>query len=142
TKDGESATPPEAIRLQFMVENITDTALELQRRGVKFDQMPSRVADNSAFLISSFHTPHGIGIELWGFDARFDHRESAQKAEISKEEKKPSKDTPAENSIADQISGDALAIKEPAALEIDHHTGQTDIENVTGEIEYGPDEEF
>lgn len=80
-REDEAPTPVGAIRLQFMVENIIETAHELERRGVKFDQMPARVADNSAFLIGSFHTPNGIGIELWGFDARFTYPEEPQSRE-------------------------------------------------------------
>lgn len=80
-REDEAPTPEGAIRLQFMVENIIETAHELERRGVKFDQMPARVADNSAFLIGSFHTPNGIGIELWGFDARFKYPEEPQSRE-------------------------------------------------------------
>jgi len=68
TREGEQPTPLGAIRLQFMVQQIVETAIELQRRGVKFNQMPTRVADNSSFLIGSFQTPNGIGVELWGFD--------------------------------------------------------------------------
>lgn len=70
TREDENPTPRGAIRLQFMVQDIIETANELERRGVKFLQMPARVADNSAFLIGSFLTPNGIGIELWGFDSR------------------------------------------------------------------------
>jgi catechol 2,3-dioxygenase-like lactoylglutathione lyase family enzyme len=69
-REDENPTPLGAIRLQFMVQDIIETANELERRGVKFLQMPARVADNSAFLIGSFQTPNGIGIELWGFDSR------------------------------------------------------------------------
>lgn len=70
TREGELPTSQGAIRLQFMVQDIIETARELERRGVEFTQMPARVADNSSFLIGSFRTPNGIGIELWGFDAR------------------------------------------------------------------------
>jgi hypothetical protein len=72
TRDGENPTPLGAIRLQFMVQDIIETSIELERRGVKFNQMPARVADNSAFLIGSFRSPNGIGIELWGFDSRLE----------------------------------------------------------------------
>jgi catechol 2,3-dioxygenase-like lactoylglutathione lyase family enzyme len=80
TRDGEQPTPLGAIRLQFMVQHIVETAIELERRGVKFNQLPARVADNSSFLIGSFQTPNGIGVELWGFDAgketiKFDSQE-------------------------------------------------------------------
>jgi catechol 2,3-dioxygenase-like lactoylglutathione lyase family enzyme len=70
TREGELPTPHGAIRLQFMVQDIIETSHELERRGVEFTQMPARVADNSSCLIGSFRTPNGIGIELWGFDAR------------------------------------------------------------------------
>jgi catechol 2,3-dioxygenase-like lactoylglutathione lyase family enzyme len=70
-REGEQPTQDGAIRLQFMVENIIETARELERRGVKFDQLPAPVADNSAFMIGSFRTPNGIDIELWGFDSRY-----------------------------------------------------------------------
>lgn len=65
---GEDATPPNAIRLQFMVEDILDTSKELERRGVVFEVLPSPIAVGSPLLIGSFRTPHGIGIDLWGFD--------------------------------------------------------------------------
>ncbi len=69
-RENENPTPNGAIRLQFMVQDILATAFELENRGVKFDQLPARVADNSSFLIGCFHTPNGIDIELWGFDSR------------------------------------------------------------------------
>lgn len=65
--DGEDATPPDAIRLQFMVNDIKDTADELERRGVVFDQWPVQSGEGSALFIASFRSPHGIGIDLWGF---------------------------------------------------------------------------
>lgn len=77
-RENESPTPRGAIRLQFMVQDIIETALELERRGVKFDQMPARVADNSSFLIGCFQTPNGIGIEMWGFDTRVNLSKSDQ----------------------------------------------------------------
>lgn len=77
-RENESPTPQGAIRLQFMVQDIMDTALELERRGVKFDQMPARVADNSSFLIGCFQTPNGIGVELWGFDTQLSLSKSGQ----------------------------------------------------------------
>ena len=72
TWEGETPTPAGAIRLQFMVQDIIATAIELERRGVIFDQMPARVANNSAFMIGVFHTPNGMRIELWGFESRLD----------------------------------------------------------------------
>lgn len=61
-------TSPDSIRLQFMVERIMDTAVELQRRGVKFDQWPGLSSSSSSLIIGSFRTPNGISIDLWGFE--------------------------------------------------------------------------
>lgn len=64
--EGEQPTPPDAIRLQFMVGSIIETARELHRRGVVFEQWPERAVDGSSLMIASFRSPHGIGIDLWG----------------------------------------------------------------------------
>jgi catechol 2,3-dioxygenase-like lactoylglutathione lyase family enzyme len=63
-EDGQS-TPPDTIRLQFMVADIFDTTEELQRRGIVFEGQPEPIAEDSSVFISSFRTPHGILIELW-----------------------------------------------------------------------------
>lgn len=63
------ATPPEAFRLQFMVEDVFETAAELERRGIVFDQPPQPVSPNSSVCIGYFHTPHGISVDLWGIAA-------------------------------------------------------------------------
>ncbi len=62
----EQATPPNAIRLQFMVKDIILTTQQLQQRGISFDYTPQPLHPGSSLLISSFRTPHGISIELWG----------------------------------------------------------------------------
>jgi len=61
-------TPPDAIRMQFMVDHILETAVELEKRGVKFEQWPTLSSQESPLLIGSFRTPNGIGIDLWGFE--------------------------------------------------------------------------
>jgi catechol 2,3-dioxygenase-like lactoylglutathione lyase family enzyme len=66
---GEPGTPPDAIRIQFMVADILKTTGELQRRGIQFEQMPEPISPGSALYISSFSTPHGISIDLWGMMA-------------------------------------------------------------------------
>lgn len=70
--ESEEVTPPDAIRMQFMVDHIFETASELERRGVKFEQWPARSSENSSLLIGSFRTPNGIGIDLWGFELEHD----------------------------------------------------------------------
>jgi len=145
TRDGENPTPKEAIRLQFMVQNIVDTAAELERRGVKFDQLPARIADNSAFLIGSFHTPHGIGIELWGFDSRFERTGSGQRAEQLEDEQAHRYDSPVELSPATQASTDNqrfLPVREQPA---EHHGDMASIgqeQNLADEVEYLSDDEM
>jgi catechol 2,3-dioxygenase-like lactoylglutathione lyase family enzyme len=67
-QEGEESTPPNAIRLQFMIENIKETASELERRGIVFEQWPAPGSLGSSLLIGTFRSPNGIGIELWGFE--------------------------------------------------------------------------
>lgn len=63
---GMDSTPPDAIRIQFMVDDIFATTEELQRRGVVFDAEPQAVTEGSLQWIAAFRTPHGICMELWG----------------------------------------------------------------------------
>lgn len=64
--DGQAPTPADAIRLQFMVADLVETAEELERRGVLFEQKPEPCQPESNLYIGSFRTPHGILVELWG----------------------------------------------------------------------------
>jgi catechol 2,3-dioxygenase-like lactoylglutathione lyase family enzyme len=75
TPPGYNSTPPDALRIQFMVEDIFDTAEELERRGIVFELPPQPCQAGSALNIGSFLTPHGISIELWGLvnDTIFSH---------------------------------------------------------------------
>jgi catechol 2,3-dioxygenase-like lactoylglutathione lyase family enzyme len=75
TPPGYNSTPPDALRIQFMVEDIFDTAEELERRGIVFELPPQPCQAGSALNIGSFLTPHGITIELWGLvnDTIFSH---------------------------------------------------------------------
>jgi len=61
-----TSTPPDAIRLQFMLADIFATADELESRGIAFEQPPQPVAPGAALNIATFRTPHGICIDLWG----------------------------------------------------------------------------
>ena len=76
TYDGEESTPPEALRIQFMVADIFEVVEELQKRGVIFDQEPLPCEDGSTLYIAFFRTPHGICVDLWGFaDHEVDEQE-------------------------------------------------------------------
>ena len=66
TPHAEQSTPPDAIRLQFMVKDIMATAQLLEQRGISFEQPPQPLHPGSSLSIGSFRTPHGISIELWG----------------------------------------------------------------------------
>ena len=141
----EAVTPPEAIRLQFMVEHISDTVLELERRGVKFDQLPARVAENSSLLIGSFHSPHGIGIDLWGFDPQLILPETDQLKALMGKEQARSEDQPKNINGEEQLSDkDQLlfvpADQSPAASS--RQVGSHGDKNDPQEVEYVPDEEL
>ncbi len=66
TLEDQYATPPDALRLQFMVADIFATADELQNRGIEFDQVPQPCQEGSSLYIGCFRTPHGLCVELWG----------------------------------------------------------------------------
>lgn len=78
TADAVQATPPDAIRLQFSVTHIFETAVELERRGVIFEHWPARSFDTSPLLIGTFRTPNGIGIDLWCFDEDWINEDDTQ----------------------------------------------------------------
>ncbi len=60
------STPPDALRLQFMVADILKTAEELEGRGIEFEQSPQPCQIGSPLYIGFFRTPHGICVDLWG----------------------------------------------------------------------------
>lgn len=63
---GAPSTPPDALRIQFMVEDIFALAETLKERGIVFEQEPAPLAENSSQWVASFRTPNGIGMEIWG----------------------------------------------------------------------------
>ena len=60
------STPPDAIRIQFMVADVFATAREFERRGISLEQWPQPCANGSDLYIGYFRTPHGICVDLWG----------------------------------------------------------------------------
>jgi len=81
--EGDPGTPPEAIRIQFMVDNILEVAEELERRGIVFEKWPSPCAEGSSLYIGYFRTPHGISIDLWGLvDDDFELEESVLEEDV------------------------------------------------------------
>ena len=65
--EGEVSTPPDALRIQFMVEDIFEAVDQLERRSVVFEQLPQPCQAGSNLFIAFFRTPHGICVDLWGF---------------------------------------------------------------------------
>lgn len=66
TSDGMKSTPPDALRIQFMVADIFALTEKLKGRGVQFEGEPGPVAEGSEQWVASFRTPHGIHLEIWG----------------------------------------------------------------------------
>jgi hypothetical protein len=62
----EISTPPDTLRMQFMIGDIVGTAQELEQRGVEFEQFPAPYEEGSSMYTGTFRTPHGIRIDLWG----------------------------------------------------------------------------
>lgn len=63
---GVTSTPPDAIKLEFMVKNITTLAKELKSRGIEFESEPAPYGgEDSNFITGVYRTPHGIRISLW-----------------------------------------------------------------------------
>jgi catechol 2,3-dioxygenase-like lactoylglutathione lyase family enzyme len=79
TPEDSLSTPPDAIRIQFMVEDITGTVKELERRGVRFVQNPTPLSEGSSMYLAAFQSPHGILLEVWGEGTK----EEKESSEIS-----------------------------------------------------------
>lgn len=60
------ATPPDAIRLQFMIEDVLKVSEELEKRGIRFEEKPKPESEGSSLYRGMFRTPHGIPVDLWG----------------------------------------------------------------------------
>jgi len=144
TQEDEESTPPDAIRLQFMVANIIETAAELERRGVVFEHWPAFYAADSLLLIGSFRTPHGIGIDLWGFNTDQNELEVDHRPELIKEEGESLTAEPApENREETRLEGRQLGIGPPDEYNSDNSVQVVDLsaEDHASEFEYIPEEE-
>jgi len=63
---GERSTPPDTLRLNLWVSDLTQAIEELERRGVLFDQPLSPPTTDAGMQTAGFRTPHGILVVLWG----------------------------------------------------------------------------
>lgn len=143
--DSEEVTAPDAIRLQFMVEHILETAVELERRGVKFEQWPTQSSGNSSLLIGSFRTPNGIGIDLWGFDLEDDNENHDLHSAFEEEEKRAPATRlstgPAEERDIDEDQNRLITASNLQADE-DRKISSVSDDHDSEEIEYLPNEDF
>lgn len=60
------ATPADAIKLEFMTEDIIQVSEQLKERGIEFIKEPEPESEGSPMLKGTFQTPHGISVNLWG----------------------------------------------------------------------------
>lgn len=63
----EKVTPVDAIRLEFMLDDIKKVSEELINRGIEFEQVPKPYGEGSPMYRGTLRTPNGIQIALWGF---------------------------------------------------------------------------
>ena len=143
--ESEEVTPPDAIRLQFMVEYIMETAVELERRGVNFDQWPTQSSEKSPLLIGSFRTPNGIGIDLWGFGLEHDSEDMDRHSAFEEDDQgAPPTGVPAE--LGEERDIDADQIQRITARDLQADEGRkadrTSDDNDSKEFEYLPNEDL
>lgn len=104
---GTPSTPPDALRIQFMVEDIFALAETLKERGIVFEQEPAPLAENSSQWVASFRTPNGIGMEIWGL---VETRPTAAEAPapFTSDEKETATFAPGERSPTERAQEDTL----------------------------------
>ncbi|MCE2504614.1 MAG: VOC family protein [Chlorobi bacterium] len=67
TDGGESPTPPDAIKLEFMISDLEETMRKIEKRGVDIEEQPGPVHGNDMLIRGGFRTPNGIAVKLWEF---------------------------------------------------------------------------
>jgi catechol 2,3-dioxygenase-like lactoylglutathione lyase family enzyme len=91
TFEDQEPTPPDALRLQFLVDDIFSVADELVQRGIEFEQPPQPVAEGSSYFVGYFRTPHGIPIDLCGMvnldELEIVRAEETEEAQVEAESK-------------------------------------------------------
>ena len=139
-QDKKELTTPDAFRLQFMVANIYQTASELEKRGIKFDQWPSYTSQQSSLLIGSFRTPNGISIELWGMD----RSEDDDLTFVDEDEEILKLDPPEEDDEESKFESDQLEFlppkNQPPAT--DYQSQPNLEEDVILDVEYFQEDEY
>ena len=65
-EDDAPAVNPNAIKLEFMVEDIFATVRELESRGVAVEEISRPWGENAPMYITRLRTPHGVELKFWG----------------------------------------------------------------------------
>ncbi|HSF83007.1 MAG TPA: VOC family protein [Anaerolineales bacterium] len=77
-RSDEQATPTEALRLQFCIEDFEYTVQELKTRGINFEITDTE--STSGWNVASFRTPHGIAIDLVGLADMMERDDETQES--------------------------------------------------------------
>ena len=106
------STPPDAIRIQFMVDDIITTTEELLRRGINLSQNPEPVSEGASMYVATFQTPHGICVDIWG-EVTPERAKETERGEVAEGE------TPAQEEMK-EFTGQPSSTKLPQTeVEID-----------------------
>jgi hypothetical protein len=126
-RPGMSATPADALRIQFMVTDIFSLTEILKGRGIIFDHEPAPVTEGSAQWVASFKTPHGICLEIWGL-VEMVPVESEIAPPVFGQQEVVFRD-------GREVENESGSFSEPFALETESHSGELRTEEDTDTID-------
>jgi catechol 2,3-dioxygenase-like lactoylglutathione lyase family enzyme len=147
--DDEESTNPETLRIQLMVDEVKETCEELEQRGIIFEQRPQPLRDGSRLTVGYFRTPHGIPIDLWGYQVDVEDEETTDQNNGSEEfemdleeenawqglDEKDSEPTPS----GDLLQTGELPPHDPPSNSIESDSEETDSLELVYEDEEDPD---
>ena len=115
---GSHSTPSDAIRIQFMLEDVLAAAAILEGRGVVFEQWPQPCAASSSLYIGYFRTPHGICVDLWGVVERGNPDDASQVQAIVGEIGELAEDEIVDETVSEQVQ-EPLASESQIGLDLE-----------------------
>jgi len=98
-RENEPATPADALRLQFCIEDIEDSIQELESRGIAVEN--TGFVESTGWSVASFRTPHGIWVDLVALNERTGSSDQAPEAPVESD--------PDETIQTDELQEEALA---------------------------------
>jgi catechol 2,3-dioxygenase-like lactoylglutathione lyase family enzyme len=139
---GSQSTPPDAIRIQFMLEDVLAAANTLEGRGVVFEQWPQPCAPGSSLNIGYFRTPHGICVDLWGEVEKESLEDTALAQVATGVDDRPAEDELIDESESDEVEDLPVSELQPELnLEVAEQPGHPPLpDQVDEEIETSADE--